>query len=282
MKRLSQRLLRPTIAGMMIFASAGGCARWRNDKETIIRVQARQDPARARRLTLVGVKEMGFGNVDVAAEKFIAAVAADETYGPAHNNLGLLHYDDGNLYQAVLAFEQAMEFMPHDPAVYYNLALALESAGRVSEAMELYYQAVAMAPTNPFFLGNLVRLRIRLGETGPDLQAQLEDLCLIETRPEWRRWADRQRALFFNDALDRGPETPDFNPNGDDDEDEAIEFNIQDRIIDLTPAASTTALPAEPTLKASETIPPPSPRPRMIPGTMESLPMPDVLEDGFR
>lgn len=109
---------------MMILVAACGCASWRNDNETIIRVQAKQNPARARRLTLVGVKEMGFGNVDVAAEKFIAAVAADETYGPAHNNLGLLHYDDGNLYQAVLAFEQAMEFMPHDPAVYYNLALA--------------------------------------------------------------------------------------------------------------------------------------------------------------
>lgn len=77
-----------------------------------------------------------------------------------------------------------------------------------------------------------------MGESGPDLQAQLEDLCLIETRPEWRRWADRQRVLFFNDTLDRGPETPDFNPNGDDDPEKEIEFKIEDRIIDLTPPAS--------------------------------------------
>ncbi len=235
MKRLPRRWLLDTCAVATIAAGVVGCASWHHGNESIVHVDSKQNPSLARRLTLVGVKEMGLGNIDKATEKFIAAINADEAYGPAHNNLGLLHFEQGNLYQAVLAFEQAMEFMPTDPIVYYNLALTLESAGRVSAAMELYMQAVQMAPTNPVFLGNLVRLRIRLGESGPDLNEQLQDLVLIETRPDWRRWADRQLALFFNDALDRGPETPEFNPNGDDDSSEKVEFRIEDRVIDLTP-----------------------------------------------
>ncbi len=146
--------------------------------------------------------------------------------------MGLLYYERGNLYDAILAFESAMNYLPNDPTVYYNLGLALESAGKVHEAMDLYLQAVEMDPANPIFLGNLVRLRIRLGENDPSLVAQLQDLVLIETRPSWRRWADGQLALNFNNALDRGPETPDFNTQSDRNRTGAAERN---KVIDLTP-----------------------------------------------
>lgn len=216
---------------MILAASMVGCASL-TDNEAIIRVQAAQNPVKAARLTLLGVKKMQHGDTDGAVQNLIAAIDADETYGPAHNNLGLLHYDQGNLYQAVLSFEQAMELMPYDPTVYYNLGLTLESAGKVHEAMDLYWQAVEMDPVNPYYLGNLVRLRVRLGEEGPDVIAQLQDLILIETRPQWRDWADLQLVTTFNDAIDRGPETPDFNTRPDRGSSTA---EPNDNIIDLTP-----------------------------------------------
>ncbi|TWU58427.1 photosystem I assembly protein Ycf3 [Rubripirellula tenax] len=308
MKRLSRGWLCDVGAGVLITCTMVGCASWKNGNETIIQVQSAQNPVRARKQTAAGVKALGHDNIDEAAEKFMSAIQADETYGPAHNNLGLLHFEQGNLYQAVLAFEQAMEFMPNDPIVYYNLALTLESAGKVSEALDLYVQAVQMAPANPVFLGNLVRLRIRLGESGFDLNEQLKDLVLIETRPEWRRWADRQLGLFFNDTLDRGPETPDFDGGKDDESDEAIEFRIEDRIIDLTPKSRpevsiptdepnfrersaprvpSKRIPATQTLlPPSNEIPPPPPEPipsisipdpasfDMIPPSIEAMPSP--------
>ena len=144
-----------------------------------------------------------------------------------------MHYEQGNLYQAVMAFEQAREFLPHDPSVVYNLALALESAGRSDEALDLYYAANSMDQANPIYLGNLVRLRVRLGEHDELLERQLKDLVLIETRPQWRRWADVQLGLTTNLALDRGPETPEFDSSND--EPEIDENDIQDKIIDLTP-----------------------------------------------
>ncbi len=211
-----------------------GCAVLKGSNESIIRIQAAQNPAEAARLTLVGVKALHHGEVERAADKFTAAIDADKTYGPAHNNLGLLHYEQGNLYQAALAFEQAMDLMPQDPAVYYNMALTLETAGRVFEAMDLYSQAVEMDPANPNFLGNLVRLRLRLGEDDPTVVTQLQDLILIETRPDWRRWADRQLSLTFNPTLDRGPETPEFDTQSDEDRSDEEE-RLRNNIIELTP-----------------------------------------------
>ncbi|MFK8115059.1 MAG: tetratricopeptide repeat protein [Rubripirellula sp.] len=223
-------------AAILVAAGMVGCAALTTTNDAIIRVQARQDPAKAGRLTLQGVKAMQGGNIDRAVARFTSAVNADPNYGPAHNNLGLLHYEQGNLYQAVLAFETAMDLMPSDPIVYYNLGLTLESAGRTDEALDLYWQAVEMEPSNPNFLGNLVRLRVRLGDEGPDMITQLQDLILIETRPSWRQWADEKLSIAMNPALDRGPETPDFNSNRD--RDSTSDDDPKDNIIDLTPESN--------------------------------------------
>ena len=192
----------------MMIAAVCGCALLHDPNEAIIQVETAQNPAKAKQSTAVGVRLLNSGDLKAAGEKFVQAIAADQAHGPAHNNLGLVHYEEGNLYQAVLAFEQAMELMPHDASVYYNLALTLEAAGKTHQAMDLYWQAVEMEPSNPVFLGNLVRLRLRLGEYDDMVIEQLKDLVLIETRPEWRRWADRKLALDLNASLDRGPETP--------------------------------------------------------------------------
>jgi len=234
-------------AAILSAALGSGCALLDDHKESVIRVETSRNSAKAQRLTLAGVKAMNTGHVDYAFDKFMEAIAADESYGPAHNNLGLLHYDQGELYDAVLSFERATELMPGDPIVFYNLGLTLEAAGRVHEAMDLYWQAVEMDPTNPNFLGNLVRLRVRLGENSPEVVAQLQDLILIETRPDWRQWADRQLALDMNDMLDRGPDAPEFDTGMGRDRD--AKATRPKSVIDLTP----------PTTRAAPSVPPPPP-----------------------
>ena len=211
-----------------------GCALIRDKNKSVVSVQTKRDTALANRLTYAGIRALNKQHIDLAAKHFREAVQADYSYGPAHNNLGLMHYEQGNLYQAVMAFEQARQFLPDDPAVVYNLGLALEAAGRSEEALELYYTANAMDQVNPLYLGNLVRLRVRRGEHDDVLQQQLRDLVLIETRPDWRRWADMQLALTHNDALDRGPATPDLDTMVN----RTTEANpeaLRTKIIDLTP-----------------------------------------------
>lgn len=258
-------------AAIIVAASVSGCALFERPNETVLRVETSRNAAKAQRLTLAGVKAINGGHIDYAVDKFMEALAADETYGPAHNNLGLLHFDQGELYDAVLSFERAAELMPNDPTVYYNLALALESAGRVHEALDLYWQAVEMDPTNPNYLGNLVRLRVKLGENGPQVVSQLQDLILVETRPEWRSWADRQLALDMNDTLDRGPDAPEFNPRTGRDGTQAS--NRPKNVIDLTPAmeGSRRTVPEPPEAAPPEAVPPEAAPPEAAPPEAVSL-----------
>ena len=218
-----------TVAAILLVSS--GCSSIKSKNESIVRVEAKRNTARAVRLTHAGIRSLHKQHIDLAAKHFRGAVQADFQYGPAHNNLGLMHYEQGNLYQAVMAFEQAREFLPDDPAVVYNLGLALESAGRTAEALDMYYTANEMDVANPNYLGNLVRLRVRLGERDELLQQQLRDLVLIETRPGWRRWADTQLALTVNDVLDRGPATPDLE-NTFNETKNRRSLNLRDKIID--------------------------------------------------
>lgn len=244
--------------------------------QSIIRVSTNQNTSRANRLTYAGIRELNLGHIDLAAKKFREAIKADFTYGPAHNNLGLMHYEQGNLYQAVTAFEAAREYLPSDPAVVYNLGLALESAGRTEEALDLYYTANQMDRANPHFLGNLARLRVRLGEHDEQLQQQLKDLVLIETRPEWRRWADQQLGLAMNWALDRGPEGPDLETAANETT-ERQKTDIRDKIIDLTPVAPVSYEDAE----ARPTEEPATPKP-MSTQPLSREPSTSVEEDDDR
>ena len=50
-------------------------------------------------------------DLNTKLRKFHQAIAVDDRYGPAYNNLGLLFYEQGSLYDAVLAFESAMEHL---------------------------------------------------------------------------------------------------------------------------------------------------------------------------
>ena len=267
-RRQSPALCAAWIGCVLLF----GCAPWRRSDETLLRVEAPRNLAQAERLTQIGIRALQKGHLEKAADAFVSAIRSDSTFGPAHNNLGLIHFQRGELYLAMLAFEQAMEYLPQDPSATYNLALALESAGKTFEALDLYIQAVEMEPTNPVFLGNLVRLRIRLGEDDPLLLSQLQDLALLETRAPWRRWADQQLALFHNPTLDRGPTTPEFDPQrGEATQDVG---DVRDRTIDLTPLPPESLQPPQP---MPERGPSDLPILNSANGSNEELPLPNPI-----
>ena len=59
------------------------------------------------------------------------ALTHDLFFGPAHNNLGVLHLKRGKLYEAAGEFEWARKLMPGHPDPRVNLALTLERAGTI-------------------------------------------------------------------------------------------------------------------------------------------------------
>ncbi len=148
------------------------------------------------------------GHLDQAASKFEQALAIDPSHGVAHNNLGLIYYEQRQLVSAANHFDAAMGLLSDDPRPINNLGLTLEAGGRVMEAIELYAEASSLDPDNPLYLGNWLRARARMGERSDELIEQLQHLAFVETRPDWLSWADEQLAVHRNPVLDRGPASP--------------------------------------------------------------------------
>ncbi len=127
-----------------------------------------------------------------AESTFKEALLADITYGPAHNNLGKAYYHQSKFYLAAWEFQYAIKLMPQQPQPRNNLGLVFEEVGKFDDAIDNYGQAAALEPDNPNLLGNLVRARVRRGDTGDDIRDLLSKLIVTDSRPAWIRWAKEQ------------------------------------------------------------------------------------------
>ena len=175
-----------------------------------MKVDLSRNTSRARTLTNKAIKHLSVGQIEHAEPLLVKAIKADRRYAPAHNNMGLVHFDNNDLFRAALSFQEAMRFDPQSPEPQNNLGLTFEAAGRTLAAIEHYQAAHELAPTDAEYLGNLVRARLRSGETAFEMRNELQQLLFIERRPDWIEWIEDQLELFTNPNLDRGPETPDL------------------------------------------------------------------------
>jgi tetratricopeptide (TPR) repeat protein len=187
---------------LLFLAACGltGCSTFGSNTE-ILNFDLGQDASRASQLTQEGARHYRSGHVKKAEAVFERAIAADETYGPAHNNLGLLYFDQRDLYQAAWSFQRATEFMPERAEPLNNLGLTYEAAGRLEEAIEMYHYAYELDPTNPEYLGNLLRARVIRGDRDESMRLGLQELLFIDTRPDWIDWAEDQLVLVLDKEM---------------------------------------------------------------------------------
>jgi Flp pilus assembly protein TadD len=155
------------------------------------------DRQKAERLHRRGVRFSKQGKPDKAEVAFHNALVADESYGPALNNIGRLYYEKGDLYSAAWSFERAMKSLPERPEPANNLGMTFEKAGRFDEAIQMYEIAWGLEQSNPEFLGNLVRTKLRRGDGDYSIFEELQELVFIETRPEWRVFAQQQLTMLL-------------------------------------------------------------------------------------
>jgi tetratricopeptide (TPR) repeat protein len=128
------------------------------------------------------------------AEKVLrAALTADIFFGPAHNNLGVLHLKAGRLYEAAEEFEWARKLMPGHPDPRMNLALTLEQAGKTDQALQTYKTALEVWPGHIGTIQALAKLGVTKGRAGPDLAGWLDVIALQGETEQWRDWAAKER-----------------------------------------------------------------------------------------
>lgn len=119
----------------------------------------------------------------------LKALAADQFYGPAYNNLGVVYLRGNDLYKAATEFETARKLMPGNPEPRQNLAMTYERAGRTPEALESYRAALEAQGDHIASIQGLTRLEVSTGKADPATAARLEIIALRGTTPAWREWA---------------------------------------------------------------------------------------------
>lgn len=86
------------------------------------------------------------GTLELAIEKYQAAVAAAPDFVRGYYDLGVAWYHRGNMPEAIKAFRRCLEIDPHYNAAQYRLALSLFHAGNLEEALEHFEEAAALTP----------------------------------------------------------------------------------------------------------------------------------------
>ncbi|MBX9654953.1 tetratricopeptide repeat protein [bacterium] len=146
------------------------------------------------------------GNVEKAQQLLQESLEADVNYGPAHNLLGKIYYDQHKLYLAAWEYQYAAKLMPgrHEP--YNNLGLTFEKADRLDEAIGWYSKAYDLAPQSVDVIANLARAKAKRGDQDDLLVDLLDELTLRDNRPRWLEWAGEQRVKLKSKGIITAPE----------------------------------------------------------------------------
>ena len=175
-----------------IIIALPGCARFKMNHGEVyetIKASPTRNTTIAQKKHAKAVNALESGEVGLAHQWVRESLLADRDFGPAHNTLGKIYYQQEKYYLAAWEFEFANRMMPNRGEPINNLGLVMEAVGQHDRAVEHYQNARTIDEDNPEYLGNLIRARVRLGDEPAALQELLKDFILIDSRREWVDWA---------------------------------------------------------------------------------------------
>jgi tetratricopeptide (TPR) repeat protein len=95
---------------------------------------------------------------EAAMAAYGRAIAGRPDLADAHNNLGRLHHDRGELADAESCYRLAICADAKVSLYWFNLGVALEDQGRNAEAIASYERSIELLPSNADAHFNLSRL----------------------------------------------------------------------------------------------------------------------------
>jgi len=117
------------------------------------------------------------GSATAAAAEFDAALALDRQFVPAWVNLADLRRSEGREADAESLLREALESVPEDPTLHHSLGLSLVRQSRYDEALQELAAATSLAPDNARFAyvhGVALQSTGRLQEAVAALESALE------------------------------------------------------------------------------------------------------------
>ena len=125
-----------------------------------------------------------------AIETYQRVVALSPEWIEAHINLGVAHYQTGQLDEARQAFRRAVDLDPANGISRYNLGCVLEELGEIEEAIEQLRRAEQAMPSHADVHFNLALAYEKRGERRTAREQWLLYLRYAPNGP----WADQARA----------------------------------------------------------------------------------------
>ena len=111
--------------------------------------QKETDTASPEKLYQTAQKLINSGKEKEAIGALGIFLAVYPNYALAHNDLGVLYYNDGNKEEALNHYRQAVRFEPENVTFQKNLAdFYFVEAGRVEEALQIYIKLLEVNPTD--------------------------------------------------------------------------------------------------------------------------------------
>ncbi|MDR1964341.1 MAG: tetratricopeptide repeat protein [Planctomycetaceae bacterium] len=197
--------MRDVVFLLLMILMLVGCASDSNTtpKYETVTANPRRDPDAAAKQNQHGLEALAKGKFDKAEKHFKEALVKDVDFGPAHNNLGRIYFDQGKNYLAAWEFEYATKVMPQRGEPYNNLGMVMERVGKLEQAIDAYEMANILCPNHPEVVGNLARVYWSQDKSNMRTRDLLEQLVFIDTRPDWVSWAKEQIACgkITNDTL---------------------------------------------------------------------------------
>lgn len=200
--------------GLILLAALAGCAHTGSGGQTKASPYATPSASNRNSLAAQELTQRAAKLLDddppkfAEAEKLLCeALTHDIQYGPAHNDLGVVHLQNGKVYEAAHEFEWARKLMPGHPDPRMNLAITLESVGRIDEALAAYDSALEVYPNHLPTIQALTRLQLRRQCADHRTSEFLREIALRGEDDTWRQWAQMQLTLFdpARDAVRNSP-----------------------------------------------------------------------------
>jgi Flp pilus assembly protein TadD len=152
--------------------------------------ESARDPVEADRLSRQAADAIESGDLDDAEKLLRRALAHDLYWGPAHNNLGVVFLERGQLFEAANEFEWARKLMPSQPDPRVNLGICLDRAGRSDDAMASFEAALEISPEHLPAIQGAALVAVRSGRGEPRLAGWLDSIAL-RGDAGWGHWAER-------------------------------------------------------------------------------------------
>ncbi len=149
--------------------------------EGVFSALAARNPGSAPLLNNLGVAQMGQNRTELAAQTFQKALDIDPAYGPARQNLGLLHYRSGEMGRAAEALAEVVRNAPQNAEASLMYAVALLKLSRWAEAAGVLEEAARVTPSAPV-LFRLAEARAHTGNPDDAMRTLQRGVDMVDAR----------------------------------------------------------------------------------------------------